>query len=134
MNSSSNKTPSSKRRKSAISLNATESEATNEMLEQEKMFPLPSVGGYVALRCFKYKDFIPQIAKVRRISESDIEVEWLDGTYTGIWVPWKDRGKVIVETFPKRAVIGAIVLTASMTLKRDTTAALKEVYQTTEYV
>ena len=86
-----NKTPSSKRRKSAISFNATEAE--NETLEHEKMFPLPSVGDYIPLRCFKYKDFIPQIAKVRCISKSDMEVEWLDGSYTGIWVPWKDRGK-----------------------------------------
>ena len=87
VNSSSNKTPSSKRRKSAISFNATEPEAENEILEQEKMFPLPSVGDYIALRCFKYKDYIPQIAKIRCISESDMEVEWLDGSYTGIWVP-----------------------------------------------
>ena len=138
MNSSSNKTPSSKRRKSAISFNATEvqPEAENKTLaiEEKKMFPLPSVGDYIALRCFKYKDFIPQIAKVRCISESDVEVEWLDGSYTGIWVPWKDRGKVIVEKFPKRAVTGTIVLTASMRLKRDTITALKGIYQTTEYV
>ena len=135
INASSNKTPSSKRRKSTISLTATEPEAENETSEESvtTLFPLPSVGDYIALRCFKYKDFIPQIAKVRHISESDIEVEWLDGSYTGIWIPWKDHGKIIVKKFPRRAVIGVIALTASMRLKRNTIAALKEVYETTEY-
>ena len=112
-------------------MNATEPKPDNEV---NKTFPLPSVGDYVALKCFKYKDFVPQIAKLCNISESDVEVEWLDGTYTGIWVLWKDCGKVIAETFPRRAVIGARALTASMRLKRNTITTLKEVYASTEFV
>ena len=97
-----------------MSTTVTEPEVENMAKIQ---FPPPSVGEYIALKCFKYKDFLPQIAKVRDISESDVEVEWLDGSYTSIWVHWKDRGKIIVEKFPRRALIGAVVLTPSMRLK-----------------
>ena len=101
----------------------------------QKSFPyIPAVGEYVALRCFKYKDFLPQIGRLSSINETTVQVEWLDGSYSGIWAYWKDRGKVIVETFPRRALVGGINMSASMRLKSETVSSLKKVYQETEFV
>ena len=51
--------------------------------------------------------------------------------YGDVWTSWKYRGKVIVETFPRRAIIGGIKLTTSMILN---TPLLKEIYSTTKFV
>ena len=95
-------------------------------------FPIPVIGDYVALRCFKYKDYLPQIGRLSSINDTTVEIEWLDGSYSGIWVYWKHRGKLISETFPRRALVGAINLSASMRLKSETVTSLKQVYQETE--
>ena len=110
------------------------SDQVNEPGGITKNFPFPTVGDYVALKCEKYKEFLPQIAKVRNINEADITVDWLNGSYGDVWTSWKYRGKVIVETFPRRAIIGGIKLTASMRLKTPLVDLLKEIYTTTEFV
>ena len=62
--------------------------------------------------------------------EGSVTIEWLDGTYTGVWAYWRDKGKVITETLPKRAVVAAIHMTRSMRLQRQTIANLKATYST----
>ena len=116
------------------SASEVEAGVEKQVMRSKTKFPLPVVGEYVALKCFKYKDFLPHIAKLSSIDETTVQVEWLDGTYSGTWAYWKDRGKVIIETFPRRALIGAINMTASMRLKRETITSLKEFYLKTEFV
>ena len=56
---------------------------------------VPAIGQYIALSCNSYKEYIPQIAKLKKIDDGSgvIEVEWLHSTYHGNWILWKARGK-----------------------------------------
>ena len=91
-------------------------------------------GIYVLLKCEKYKDFLPQIGHIAEIDDSSVTIEWLEGSFSGTWSYWKHRGKVITETFPKRAIIKRIELTASMRLKKTDVQDVKQLYETAEFV
>ena len=94
----------------------------------------PKVDDYVALKCEKYKEFLPQIGRLTEINETNITIEWLDGSYTGTWVYWKTRGKVITEDFPRRAIMQTIQLTPAMKIRKDDILKLKDAYTTAEFV
>ena len=95
----------------------------------------PVVGSYTAVCCQKYKDFIPQIGKIKSITEGSLLIEWLDGTYTSTWVFWKYRNKVVTETLPLRATLySPIIFTKSMRLKSADVTVLKQKYESAEYV
>ena len=96
-----------------------------------------AVGHYVALSCNTYKEFIPQIARLKNINETagTILVEWLHGAYHGTWIFWKTRGKVITETLPRRSILHTPVsFTKSMRLKNTDRSLLKQKYATAEFV
>ena len=87
-----------------------------------------AVGKYVVLTCEKYKEFIPQIAKLKTINKScgTVKVEWLHGSYHSTWIEWKYRGKVIIETVPQRSVLHApLTFTPAMRLKSADIVTLK---------
>ena len=63
-------------------------------------------------------DFAPQIGRIKSFDGSSLVLEWLDGTYTSIWVFWKHNNKIITETLPLRAMLHSpIAFTKSMRLK-----------------
>ena len=93
------------------------------------------MGSFVAVCCNKYKDFTPQIGKVKSFDESSLILEWLDGTYTSTWVFWKHKKKIITETLPLRAVLHCpLYFTKSMRLKPADITILKQKYKSAEYV
>lgn len=101
------------------------------------VYNTPAIGKYIALSCNKYKEFIPQIAKLKSIDDSAgiIEVEWLHGVYNGTWIFWKARGKMITETLPQRSMLhGPISFTKSMRLKTTNISILKQKYTNAEFV
>ena len=56
----------------------------------------------VAVLLQKYELDIPQIGRAVELSDMDITVEWWHGTYSSVWMEWKEKGKVIIETFSKK--------------------------------
>ena len=93
------------------------------------------VGSFIAVCCEKYKDFTPQIGRVKSFDESSVILEWLDGTYTSTWIFWKYRNKIITETLPLRAVLHSpISFTKAMRLKATDITILKQKYVYAEYV
>lgn len=79
-------------------------------------------------------EYLPQIGKLCAMDDASVTVEWLDGSYSGVWVFWKSRGKIIKETFPRRAVIGAIVMRPAMRIKKEYISLLKNEYTSCEFV
>ena len=100
----------------------------------ERSVTLPTVGSIVALKCTKYKDFLPHIGEIKELNQTTVTVAWLNGQYTSIWTYWKNRGKVITETFPVRAIIKPIQLTKGMRLRPETINELKGIYDDAEFV
>ena len=89
----------------------------------------------VALRLHQYKDEIPQIARIVKITDFEITVEWWVGTFHGIWIEWKEKGKVINETFPRNAVLSTnISFYKSRRLTPNCITELKELYLWKELV
>ena len=95
---------------------------------------MPTVGSTVALKCMKYKDFLPHIGEIKELDQTTITVAWLNGQYSSVWIHWKNRGKVITETFPVRALIKPIQLTKGMRLRPETINELKKIYEDCEFV
>jgi len=91
------------------------------------------VGQFVALRLAKYDDEIPQIAKVVRIDGSNVTVEWWMGSFSDNWREWKEKNKVIQETFHRNAIIkSGITFTASKRLPQCLVEELKKLYEMVE--
>lgn len=89
----------------------------------------------MALRLHKYKDEIPQIARIVRITDFEITIEWWVGTFHGIWIEWKERGRVIKETFPKNAVLSTnISFYKSRRLTPKCIAELKQLYLSKQFI
>ena len=93
-------------------------------------------GHLVAVYCENYTQE-PVIARCMRVADDQIDVEWLEGSYTTAWKPWKirdpnNRRKTIFwrDTIPKEAVIlFDFELTSSNHLRRATIQHLKTWYQ-----
>ena len=95
----------------------------------------PVVGKMVALRLHKYEADLPQIGKVVKLTEFDVTVKWWIGTYYSTWIEWKERGKVIQETFPRNAILSNNVhFTKAFRLTQASINALKHAYTQKELI
>ena len=84
--------------------------------------------------CEQYKDFLPQIGKLKKINESTITVQWLEGEYEGKWKFWKNRGKIIQESFPIRALIREITFDKEMEFSTTAAEKINKLYDDVEFV
>ena len=92
------------------------------------------VGEFVALRLSKY-DEVPQIAKVIKIDQDDVTVEWWIGSYYDNWREWKQRKQVVKESFHRNAVIkSGFTFTASQRLRTSTITELRQLYDMVEFI
>ncbi len=91
-------------------------------------------GSLVALFVPMYKNEIPQIAKVVSVPSegSDLDIEWLQGTYTGVWSTCKRReGRTYVpwvETVKRSDVLFPVKLTKGMRISKATKSRLTQAY------
>ena len=92
------------------------------------------MGNIIALKCHKYKDFLPHIAEVKEIDDSSVTINWMNGSYSGTWTYWKSRGRVIVETYPNRAILMTIKLTKAQRLTKGDAEKLRSIYSNTEFI
>ena len=69
-----------------------------------------NVGMLVAVNIEKYKDR-PLIGKVLEVSGDSIVLEWMVGSYSGIWKEWKGREEGEVVTYTDVITIENIVCT-----------------------
>ena len=92
------------------------------------------VGQYVLLKCAKYEEIFPQIGKIIKLDKATVTIEWLHGAYSSNFVSWKQGGKPICETFPRRSIMITINLTKSMRLRRDDVDKIKNLYTKAEFV
>ncbi len=94
-----------------------------------------SIDDLVAVYCANY-DREPVIGRCTQIWSEEIEVPWMEGTYTSSWRPWKvrdqqNRRKVIdwTDNIPKGSIIlFGFSLTARNHLRKNTSERLKEEY------
>ena len=92
-------------------------------------------GSFVALRLVKYDDEVPQLAKVVRVSDMDVTVDWWTGRFRDVWTEWKVKGKVVRETYPRNAIIrGSITLSRSNRLSAALVKELQELYKDIEFI
>lgn len=87
----------------------------------------------VAVNIPKYRPEKPQIGRVLSINESDMEVLWLLGTWTGAWKVFKKRQNremvEVKEVIPTASVLLAgFNLTQTGKLKQATKDKLKPMY------
>ena len=64
----------------------------------------------------QYREELTQIGKVVKLNESSVSVEWLVGSYSGTFSFWKERGRVICESFLLRGTVCHLKLTPAMNL------------------
>ena len=95
-------------------------------------------GSLVALFVSKYEDEIPQIGqKVSMPSETDVEIEWWVGTYSG---PWKKDcipghsfyPRNVVSSLPPCAGFFPVELTKSRRISRSAKDRLVQAYSSLE--
>ena len=94
------------------------SEATNsqKQLEHDNILKEVSPGDFIALQIMQYREELTQIGKVVKLNESSVSVEWLVGSYSGTFSFWKERGRVICESFLLRGTVCRLKLTPAMNL------------------
>ena len=105
-----------------------------EEIDPSELLQKVHVGDYVALKILQYHEELPQIGKVKEISPATVTIDWLVGSYSGIFSFWKEKGRVICETFPLRGIMTYIKLTQSMRLRKEDIVTLKKLYSTAEFV
>lgn len=88
---------------------------------------------FAALRLVKYSDEIPQIGMVVKVTDTEVKVEWMLGSYASVWTPWKPKDNSNVETVHRNAVImSGIELTKTKRLKANDIRTLKRIYSNVE--
>ena len=92
------------------------------------------VGQLVALNVINC-NLCPLLAKIMKVRSCDLDIVWLEGSYTRPWkVSKKKEGRIMVDwtdTVPKSAVIlFDFQLTATNRLRKATIQHLKETYNT----
>ena len=93
----------------------------NELTTRHEVNKKPTVGKFAALRLKKYDDEVPQIAKVKTITNLEVTVEWWIGRWGDTWTEWKQQGKAVEETVHQNAIIMApIELSRSNRLTKNT--------------
>ena len=90
-----------------------------------------TVGEYVAVRCEKYSER-PLIGCITNINTEAVTINWMIGSYSGIWKEWKGRseGKYVTfaDTIPQEHVMISVEFTKGMRLPQKTVSSLKELY------
>ena len=86
----------------------------------------------MALRTEKLSD-APWLGRVTKVSDSSVELVWLEGGYTRSWKPAKiRRGRSLVEwkdkVTPNTIMMYGFELTPTNRLKRSTIIELKTLY------
>ena len=83
------------------------------------------------MRCEKFSER-PLIGHITQIDDKTVNINWMIGSYSGIWKEWKGRseGKYITfaDTIPLEDVMTPIELTKGMRLPQKTVSTLKELY------
>ena len=94
------------------------------------------VGQFVAMCCHKYKEYKPQIAKLRKINASSgtVQIDWLDGNYERGWKIWKIRGRIIKYTVPILAILAQVQFCTDMHISEELKCELDEKYSSAEFV
>ena len=83
----------------------------------------------------QYREELTQIGKVVKLNESSVSVEWLVGSYSGTFGFWKERGRVICESFLLRGTMCRLKLTPAMNLRtKADVCGLKKIYISAEFV
>lgn len=85
------------------------------------------MGMTVAVDCPKYQEQ-PQLGRVVGIKKGWIIIEWLIGTYSGVWREWKKKGQNITDEVNVDNVLCGITLTKANRLCQSTIAELKDMY------
>ena len=97
---------------------------TVKHLDPEEALKSVHIGDYLAMNIFQYKDELPQIGKVLKIDASRVEIDWLIGSYSGIFTFWKERGVVIRDIYPLCGVMFPVKFTQSMRLEKTYVSTL----------
>ena len=93
------------------------------------------VGKFAALCLNQYKHEVPQIGKVLKVSDDQVDIEWIVGTFSSVWIPWMTKGKKMNVTVHRNVVIvSAIELSKSNRLKKEDILALKRIYSNCEFL
>lgn len=72
----------------------------------------------------------PQLGNVTAVTEDSVQLNWLLGTYTSVFKPYKVGGKVVTASIPFHDVIMYdIKLTKGHRLEAKTRDELKRLYQ-----
>ena len=70
---------------------------------------------------------------VVKVTDVEVEVEWMIGSYTSVWTTWKPKDKSNIERVHRNAVImSGIELTKTKRLKTDDVTTLKLIYSNVE--
>ena len=89
-------------------------------------------GQFVAVYCPKYVE-LPQIGRVLSVDDSNVEVEWWLGTYSGTWRVWKTREAqkytIVTEILPRVAVLTGLEFTKAKRLPTAMAHKLKDLYK-----
>ncbi len=86
------------------------------------------LANWFAVNCDKYSEE-PQIGKVTAVQEQSIIIEWLIGTYTGVWRQWKKGENISDDIEPKDVVRRNVKLTKANRLSPSMVTELKAAYQ-----
>ena len=68
------------------------------------------------------------------MDSSTVTVNWLIGSYSGVFSFWKVKGEVICETYPIRSVMCSILLSSSMRMNKKDIQSVKQAYSVAEFV
>lgn len=125
---------SKRKRKDTEATNSKKTSKVNATVEPP-VIPY-KVGQYVAMCCYKYKEYKPQIAKVKKINASTriVQIDWLDGDYDSSWAVWKVGGRIIKDSVPIRAILAHVDLSSDMRISKKLKCELDKKYSSAEFV
>ena len=106
----------------------TARESEPQILTLEISERQPALGDFVALFVDEYEDELPQIAQLVAINESEITVNWWIGSYSGVWAPWRNRGKTVCETFGRQCLLTVVNFTKTNRLPKEIVLKFKNLY------
>ena len=90
-----------------------------------------AVGEYRAVKCDKYSER-PLNGCITKTCNKSVDIDWMIGSYSGVWKEWKGRseGKVVrfAETIPIEDVMIKVVFTKGRRIPPKEVLALKELY------
>ena len=83
------------------------------------------------MKCDKYGER-PLIGRITEINEKNVNINWMIGSYSGVWKEWKGRSEgryiTFADTIPWEDVMISVEFTKGMRLPQKTVSTLKELY------